>query len=245
MCITCGCSEQQHDLSTVHHHQHQDEITINFASEILAENAKYASENRRFFKQRRAFALNLLSSPGAGKTSLLEATIAALSQQQLAQQLYVIEGDQQTELDAERIRRAGAEAVQIQTGKACHLDGHMLSHALTQLDITADSYVFIENVGNLICPALFDLGEHAKVVLFTVTEGEDKPLKYPDIFLTADVVIITKTDLLPYLQFDMATAIANINKINAKTKILQLSVYNQQGMAEWLAWLASAKVYWA
>ena len=157
--------------------------------------------------------------------------------------IYVIEGDQHTELDANRIRSAGAEAYQIQTGKACHLDGHMVGHALEHLTIQDNSYVFIENVGNLICPALFDLGEHAKVVLISTTEGEDKPLKYPDMFYGADLVIITKTDLLPYLKFDINECEANIKKINPRSKIIQLSSTNGDGFAEWINWLIVAKAY--
>lgn len=239
MCVTCGCGSSQehnhHDHEHDHHHHSHD--VINLEAEILAENNKYASSNHKFFQDRKSLALNFVSSPGSGKTSLLEETIKAMPNDRI----YVVEGDQHTELDAARIRSAGASAYQIQTGKACHLDGHMVSHALEHLDIVDNSFVFIENVGNLICPALFDLGEHAKVVLISITEGEDKPLKYPDMFFGADIVLITKIDLLPHLKFDLSQCIANIQKINPKAKILQLSSSSKDGFAEWLNWLYKAK----
>lgn len=248
MCVTCGCGgdhqhththegNHQHDA---HDHHHANHDVVNLESEILAENNKFAAQNRSFFQAHQALAVNFLSSPGSGKTTLLEETIKLMSS---THPIYVIEGDQHTELDANRIRNAGAEAYQIQTGKACHLDGHMVGHALEHLVIQNNSFVFIENVGNLICPALFDLGEHAKVVLISVTEGEDKPLKYPDMFFGADLVIITKVDLLPYLKFDINACEANIRKINSKAKILQVSASNAQGFEAWINWLHSAKAY--
>ncbi len=247
MCVTCGCGDDtlhhHHDHDHTHHHEHhQHKDTVNLEAEILAENKQFANQNRLFFKSKKALALNLVSSPGSGKTTLLEATIKNLSKKH---KINVIEGDQHTELDADRIRKAGANAYQINTGKACHLDGHMVGHALEHLNIDNDSYVFIENVGNLICPALFDLGEHAKVVLISVTEGEDKPLKYPDMFLGAELVIITKTDLLPYLKFDLEQCIANIQKINAKAKIVSLSVNNPDSLTSWFNWLEAAHQFYA
>lgn len=242
MCVTCGCGSNDqhhhhnHDHEHDHHHQHNH--VINLEAEILAENNQYAAQNHLFFKNKKSLALNFVSSPGSGKTTLLEETIKAMSADN---KLYVIEGDQHTELDADRIRKAGAKAYQIQTGKACHLDGHMVGHALEHLDVEDNSFVFIENVGNLICPALFDLGEHAKVVLISITEGEDKPLKYPDMFFGADVVLVTKIDLLPYLKFDLDACLANISKINPKAKVLQISSTNKDGFGEWINWLSAAK----
>jgi hydrogenase nickel incorporation protein HypB len=249
MCVTCGCGDDtnthhhHHNHDHTHHHEpHQHKDVINLEAEILAENKQFANQNRLFFKSKNALALNLVSSPGSGKTTLLEETIKQLSKKH---KINVIEGDQHTELDADRIRKAGANAYQINTGKACHLDGHMVGHALEHLDIDNNSYVFIENVGNLICPALFDLGEHAKIVLISVTEGEDKPLKYPDMFLGAELVIITKTDLLPYLKFDLEQCVKNIQKINSKAKIIPLSVNDPNSLTNWFNWLATAQQFYA
>ena len=248
MCVTCGCGDDttnhhhHHNHDHTHHHEHHQQIdAVNLEAEILAENNQFANQNRLFFKEKNALALNLVSSPGSGKTTLLEETIKQLNKKH---KINVIEGDQHTELDAERIRKAGANAYQINTGKACHLDGHMVGHALEHLDIDNDSYVFIENVGNLICPALFDLGEHAKIVLISVTEGEDKPLKYPDMFLGAELVIITKTDLLPYLKFNLEQCIANIQKINAKAKTIPLSVNDPNSLTNWFNWLEAAHQFY-
>jgi hydrogenase nickel incorporation protein HypB len=247
MCVTCGCGsdnnhshehQHSHHHNSDHHHEHTH--VINLEAEILAENNQFAAQNRAFFKNKKSLALNFVSSPGSGKTTLLEETIKLLSGEH---PIYVVEGDQHTELDANRIRSAGAEAYQIQTGKACHLDGHMVGHALEHLNIVDDSFVFIENVGNLICPALFDLGEQAKVVLISITEGEDKPLKYPDMFFGADLVLITKLDLLPYLKFDLEACEANIRKINPRGKIIQLSSTTGAGFDEWVKWLHAAKNY--
>jgi len=244
MCVTCGCGEDtkhDHHHEHGHDHSHHHDNVISLEADILAENNRFADQNRKLFKSKHVLALNLVSSPGSGKTTLLEETIRKLSSKS---KISVIEGDQHTELDAKRIRNSGASAYQINTGKACHLDGHMVGHALEHLDIESGSYVFIENVGNLICPALFDLGEHAKIVLVSVTEGEDKPLKYPDMFIGAELVIITKTDLLPYLKFDLEKCIANIQKINSKSKIIPLSVENGNGLADWLDWLTIAHKFY-
>ncbi len=252
MCVTCGCGggepthehhhahdgHKHHDHDHDHHHNHLN--IINLETEILAENNQFARSNRDYFNDKKTLALNLVSSPGSGKTSLLEETIKQLSS---SYPIFVIEGDQHTELDASRIRSAGAMAYQINTGKACHLDGHMVSHALEHLTISENSLTFIENVGNLICPALFDLGEHAKVVLISVTEGDDKPLKYPDMFLGADLVIITKIDLLPYVKFDIGNCTRNIQKINNRAKIIELSTTSLEGFTNWLTWLKQAKNY--
>lgn len=182
--------------------------------------------------------LNLVSSPGSGKTTLLVRTIEALKNKK---QLAVIEGDQQTENDAERIRATGVQAIQINTGKGCHLDAGMVGQALKQLSLPQDTVLFIENVGNLVCPASFDLGEACKVVVLSVTEGEDKPLKYPDMFRAARLMLLNKCDLLPYLNFDVALAAANARRVNPDMEIIQLSATSGVGMDEWLAWIAQAQ----
>ena len=187
--------------------------------------------------ERGVLALNLLSSPGSGKTTLLVATIARLSGKHAVS---VIEGDQQTSVDADRIRATGVRAVQINTGKGCHLDGHMVGHALEDLDPARGSLVFIENVGNLVCPAAFDLGEAHKVAILSVTEGEDKPLKYPDMFAAANLVLMNKTDLLPHLDFDIDAAIANTRHVNPRAAVLQVSAKTGAGLDAWIAWIEGA-----
>lgn len=178
-------------------------------------------------------ALNLVSSPGSGKTTLLCKTIEALGDQSLS----VIEGDQQTQNDADRIRATGARAVQVNTGKGCHLDGHMVGHAMEHLALEAGSILFIENVGNLVCPAAFDLGEDAKIAILSVTEGEDKPLKYPDMFTAARLAILNKTDLAPHCDVDLDLYEANLRRVNPGIEILKLSARTGEGMTDWLAWL--------
>jgi len=174
-----------------------------------------------------------MSSPGAGKTTLLERTL----RERRGRPVSVIEGDQETERDAERIRAAGARAVQINTGAGCHLDAAMISRALTELTPAARSVLFIENVGNLVCPALFDLGERARVVIASVTEGDDKPLKYPHMFRAADVVVLNKIDLLPYVAFDVARFAAHARRVNPRARIMHTSATRGDGLAEWYAWL--------
>ncbi|MBI5917975.1 MAG: hydrogenase nickel incorporation protein HypB [Nitrosomonadales bacterium] len=202
--------------------------------DLLARNDTQAAANRAWLSARGIFALNLVSSPGSGKTTLLVRSI-----EQLAGRLpvSVIEGDQQTEFDAERIRATGAPAVQINTGRGCHLDARMVAQALERLAPPHDSLLFIENVGNLVCPAAFDLGEAHKVVVLSVTEGEDKPLKYPDMFRAADLMILNKCDLLPYVEFDAERAEAYARRINPKLQVLRLSATNGAGMPDWLDWL--------
>jgi len=178
--------------------------------------------------------LNLLSSPGSGKTTLLAQTISDLKE---SINMAVIEGDQQTANDAERIRATGVKAVQINTGKGCHLDAHMIAHALQKLQPQDDNLLFIENVGNLVCPAGFDLGEAYKVVILSVTEGEDKPLKYPDMFHAADMLIINKIDLLPYLDFDLQQCINLTRRVNPEIEILELSATKGEGLAQWYDWI--------
>jgi len=199
--------------------------------DILAANDREANANRRAFTQRGIFALNLVSSPGSGKTTLLVETIKRLAAEL---PITVIEGDQQTSNDADRIRATGARAVQVNTGKGCHLDAHMVGHALEHLAPSPDSVVMIENVGNLVCPAAFDLGEAHKVAVLSVTEGEDKPLKYPDMFAAADLMILNKCDLLPYVEFDADRCEANARRVNPSIRVIRLSATKGEGMAQWL-----------
>jgi len=231
MCGSCGCSDDQVQTS-------DSPRQIVVERSLMAKNDGYAAANRRRFVGDGILALNLVSSPGSGKTELLVKTIEMLGGNDPC---YVIEGDQQTSNDAERIRRTGAPAVQINTGKGCHLDAHMIGHALDDLDPAPDSIVFIENVGNLVCPAGFDLGEAHKVVVFSVTEGEDKPLKYPDMFAAADLALINKADLLPYLDVDIDLMIANARRINPKLVIIQTSAKTGAGMDDWLGWISTAR----
>lgn len=207
---------------------------LSIQEDVLAYNDGLAAANRRHFAALGVRALNLLSSPGSGKTSLLVATLQQLAPAPLA----VIEGDQQTTLDAERVRATGVPAIQVNTGAGCHLDARMIGEAVSRLELVPGTRLFIENVGNLVCPAHFDLGEAARVVLFSVTEGEDKPLKYPDMFRTADVLVISKIDLLPYLDFDLELAIRHAQRVRPGLRALPLSAKSGAGMADWLAWLA-------
>jgi hydrogenase nickel incorporation protein HypB len=207
---------------------------VEVETRILARNDARAARNRAWFAGREILALNLVSSPGGGKTTLLERTIRDLDGEL---PLYVIEGDQATANDGERIRSAGASAVQVNTGTGCHLDAEMVAHALSALKPPPGAVVLIENVGNLVCPALFDLGELAKVVIFSVTEGEDKPLKYPHMFRAATTVILNKIDLLPHLEFSLMRATANVQQVNPKATILQVSSRTGKGMAGWYDWV--------
>lgn len=222
-------------------HAHAPGLTqgrmVQIEQDILSRNNQYAAANRRYLAEHDILALNLLSSPGSGKTTLLTATITAL---QARWQFAVIEGDQQTSNDAERIRATGVPAIQINTGKGCHLDALMIREAMTRLAPQDGSMLMIENVGNLVCPAGFDLGETHKVVVLSVTEGEDKPLKYPDMFRAAGLLLLNKVDLLPYLHFDVALCIANARRINPDIVVLQVSAETGEGMAVWGDWLAAA-----
>jgi hydrogenase nickel incorporation protein HypB len=202
--------------------------------DILAKNAALAAENRRYLTDHGIFALNLVSSPGSGKTTLLEKTISAWGRRT---PIAVIEGDQQTSRDADRVRATGASAVQINTGKGCHLDARMVGHALTHLAPADDSLLFIENVGNLVCPAAFDLGEAHKVVILSVTEGEDKPLKYPEMFRAAHLLLVNKIDLLPYVEFDLDTATSYARRVQPALEVLAVSARSGAGFDAWLAWL--------
>ena len=251
MCTTCGCSAQhehthvdengnvyRHTHSDHEHHSHDARIShekvVAIEQDILGRNNEIANENRTKFREKRILALNLVSSPGSGKTSLLCTAINAANNRFPIQ---VIEGDQQTSNDADRIRQTGVQAYQINTGKGCHLDADMVRHALTHLPDMQSGVLFIENVGNLVCPAEFDLGEAHKVVILSVTEGEDKPLKYPDMFRASDVMIINKIDLLPYLQFDVEKCEEYARRVNPKIQILRLSSTTGEGMDKWIKWL--------
>jgi hydrogenase nickel incorporation protein HypB len=257
MCTTCGCGQgetkiegeahsptytpvQAHDHghgSLLHGHSHDTSSRlVQVEQDILAKNNQYAGGNRRYFAEHGIFALNLVSSPGSGKTSLLTRTVERLKGKA---KIGVIEGDQQTSLDADRIRATGVPAVQINTGKGCHLDAHMVGHALEKLALPDDSLLLIENVGNLVCPSSFDLGEAHKVAILSVTEGEDKPLKYPDMFAAADVMLLNKVDLLPYLSFNVPLCIEYARRINPYIRVILTSAVSDEGMAEWQEWLES------
>lgn len=261
MCTTCGCSDDARTTLTnvsngetvvvethehTHHaHAHLDDTahthagahgtTIALEKAVLAKNDRLAERNRGWFAGRGILALNLVSSPGAGKTTLLERTIRELRD---AVPIFVIEGDQETARDAQRIRAAGCRgAVQINTGAGCHLDAHMIGRALEELRPTSGSLVLIENVGNLVCPALFDLGELSKVAILSVTEGDDKPIKYPHIFRASDVIIVNKTDLLPYVSFDLDHCSGFVRQVNPDAQIIPLSAATGEGMDAWRQWL--------
>jgi len=207
---------------------------VQIERDILAKNDDYARANRRYLAERGIFALNLVSSPGSGKTTLLVETIKRLAPE-LA--IHVIEGDQQTAHDADRIRATGVRAIQVNTGKGCHLDAAMVERALGRLAPADDAVLFIENVGNLVCPSAFDLGEAHKVVVLSVTEGEDKPLKYPDMFAASDLMLLNKIDLLPYVCFDAARAVDYARRVNPKIEVLHLSATTGAGFDAWLDWI--------
>jgi len=243
MCATCGCSapsSADQRLAGGRDHAHHGEsdprapAVIRLERGVLAKNDRLADENRGWLTRRGILALNLVSSPGAGKTTLLERTIRDLGGE-LA--LHVIEGDQETDRDAERIHAAGAQVLQINTGRGCHLEAAMISQALTALDPPAGSVLFIENVGNLVCPALFDLGEHAKVVVTSVTEGDDKPVKYPHMFRASDAMVLNKIDLLPYVSFDVDRCVAHAHTVNPRLAVFEVSATRGDGLGAWYDWL--------
>ena len=244
MCATCGCETHHHDEHGQHAHAHEhdgnghhhdaERRTLRLERDVLAKNDAYARQNRAWLAARGVAALNLVSSPGAGKTTLLEATIRAL---QGRLPISVLEGDQETERDAERIRATGARAVQLNTGKGCHLEAHAEGHALERLSPPPRSLVMIENVGNLVCPALLDLGEHAKVVVLSVTEGDDKPLKYPHMFRASRVMILNKKDLLPHVHFDVEACLDRARRVSPELEIFVLSATTGEGLAPWCDWL--------
>jgi hydrogenase nickel incorporation protein HypB len=246
VCGTCGCGQSDvrvevlvdgHGHPPGHGHAAAHEPLpgiVEIETALLAKNDHLAGHNRTWLAERGIVALNLMSSPGSGKTSLLRRTITELAP---VRPVAVIEGDQETRIDAEQIRGTGAPVVQINTGSGCHLDAAMLARGLTELGPPPGSLVFIENVGNLVCPALFDLGEAARVVVVSVTEGEDKPLKYPAMFSVADLVVINKIDLLPYVDVRLARLVAHCRSVNAGVRVLPLSVTTGEGMAAWCDWL--------
>jgi hydrogenase nickel incorporation protein HypB len=224
-----------HDgVAHTHTHDHSTGKEINLNIDILSHNNQLAQLNRRFFEGRKVLCLNMVSSPGSGKTSILEKTIHALIS---TRKIAVIEGDQQTLLDADRIEKSGAPAIQINTGSGCHLDATMVEAAIKKLDPVFDSILFIENVGNLVCPALFDLGEFKRVVVISVTEGDDKPLKYPYMFQTSHLCLINKSDLLPYVDFDTEKTIRYALSVNPKLEFITVSAKTGEGMELWYEWL--------
>lgn len=293
MCVVCGCGntdehgvaqgQRAHATSGVQRggalhfgtHGAQSSVPglspqrlVKMEADVLGANQRFADENRAHFSAHGVRAVNLMSSPGSGKTTLLCATLTALRQRAPGVQLAVIEGDQQTTLDADRIRATGVAAVQVNTGRGCHLDAQMVSQAFASLDVHASAHhhdhtaapghhhhhaddhdhshahnsvpqslLMIENVGNLVCPALWDLGEAAKVVVVSVTEGDDKPLKYPDMFASATLMVVNKTDLLPYVSFDVTRCVDNARHINPHIQVLQLSATSGEGLEPWLQWL--------
>lgn len=211
-----------------------DESTIRMEKDILSRNQTLAEQNREWLQKQGILALNLMSSPGAGKTTLLARTIRDLQKEV---KFSVLEGDQETSNDAERIRATGCKVVQINTGTGCHLDASMIERGMKRLSPDLGSILMVENVGNLVCPALFDLGEKAKVVIFSVTEGEDKPLKYPHMFRSSDVLLLNKIDLLPYVPFDLERCLAYARRVNPKIKVFQISATRGDGLEEWYRWL--------
>lgn len=245
MCDTCGCNLTQGNTHLVENHgkhaQTADgKAAITVLQNLLSENDHQAHHNREHFARHGVLAINLMSSPGAGKTRLLASTIQAL---QPELRIGVIEGDLETENDAQKIRELGVPAVQIVTGTACHLDAHLVHQALHELDLSQIDLLFIENVGNLVCPASFDLGQHYNVTLLSVTEGEDKPAKYPPIFRIADVVLLTKIDLLPLLEeFDVNKLTHYLQNLSIEAPLLQISAKTQTGLPAWLNWLKKVKI---
>ena len=259
MCATCGCDSDEavkllvpgvdahdhvHDHGHNHHHHHHSDNdahnhahqhrVIDLERDVLMKNSLMAERNRGFLEAKNILAINLVSSPGSGKTTLLERTIKQLRDEI---PIMVIEGDQQTTNDADRINATGVKVVQVNTGKGCHLDADMVQRAIRKLQPENDSLLFIENVGNLVCPSMFDLGESKRVVIMSTTEGEDKPLKYPTMFETSDICIINKTDLLPYLDFDINKAREYATRVNHHLQFFEISATAETGMEPWCAWL--------
>jgi len=239
MCIDCGCSPAEtHDH---HHHQEHDHHDVPKAGrkitveeDLLAKNNRLAAQNRELFRRHGLLVLNLVSSPGSGKTTLLEITLRDLKDEL---GFAVLEGDQQTSNDADRIAATGAPVHQINTGAGCHLDAHMVGHGVEHFELGKTDVLMIENVGNLVCPAAFDLGEDAKVTVLSVTEGEDKPLKYPQMFRASSLLLINKLDLLPHLRFDLYKCCDYARRINPDIEIIELSCYSREGVERWYDWL--------
>jgi len=257
MCATCGCGTTEHEQDHehldehVHDHDHEhvhghdhvadhgykgDYRIVTLEQDVLAKNDRMAARNRALFAARRIAAFNFTSAPGAGKTTLLQALIRQIGGRF---PLAVIEGDQETARDADRIRSTGAPVVQINTRTGCHLDAQMVNAAVTALDPPRGALLLIENVGNLVCPALFDLGERAKAVILSVTEGEDKPLKYPHMFRAAGIVVLSKVDLLPHLDFDVDECLGNLRRVNPAARIFQVSTTKGIGLPAFCDFMAS------
>jgi len=239
VCDNCGCNithGNEHLLGEGGKlHQVHGELSVEVLENLLHENDHQASHNREHFEKHRVLAINLMSSPGSGKTTLLQKALPVLGKKY---RVAVVEGDLETENDAQRLRDAGVEAIQITTGSACHLDSHMVHDALHKLNLAELDIVFIENVGNLVCPASFDLGHHLNVVMLSVTEGDDKPSKYPVMFRAADLMLITKTDLLPYLDdFSCERAEMAMSQLAKPIEIIQVSARNEESYAPWIAWI--------
>ncbi len=249
MCGVCGCGTEDGKATITkpnhshdhHHHDHyhshgdhHHKTVIDLERDILQQNNIDAARNRGFFEAKNIFTLNLVSSPGSGKTSILERTLTDLKEEK---DFYVIEGDQQTLNDADRIDAVGVPVVQVNTGKGCHLESDMIFNAVKELNPTENSFLMIENVGNLVCPSMFDLGENKRIVIISITEGEDKPIKYPDMFHTADICIINKIDLLPYLKFDLAKLKDYALQVNHHLEFFEVSATTGQGMNQWYDWL--------
>ncbi len=238
MCKDCGCSITDHIHQEKHHHHInpslEDKKTVEVLTKILDANDRQAHSNREHFDKYGIFAINLMSSPGAGKTTLLEKTIELLSDEL---KIGVIEGDLETNKDAQRIREKGAPAYQITTGQACHLDAFMVHKGIHHLPLSELDVVFVENVGNLVCPASYDIGTHLNVVLLSVPEGDDKPAKYPVMFKSADILLITKIDLLDYFDFSVEKAIEETRKLNPKVDVMLVSTKTSQGLQEWIEFI--------
>ncbi len=259
MCTVCGCGEGESRIEGKHtHHEHghthgetdhhhyghgpahahapgmSQSHMVQIEQNILSKNDEYARANRQAFAEKGILTLNLVSSPGSGKTSLLTRTLQDLTDEI---PMAVIEGDQETSRDADRIRETGVKAVQINTGKGCHLDAHQVGHAVEHLSLQQGSVLMIENVGNLVCPAAFDLGEAAKVAILSVTEGEDKPIKYPDMFQAADILLLNKIDLLPYLDFNVEQCIDYARRVNPGIQVFKISAKTGEGLQDWYQWI--------
>lgn len=254
MCETCGCGDAEWTIGpqTTHYHMHADgtahshdharqphehrsTAVIDLGARVFAGNDNIALLNRAWFSARGIVALNLMSGPGAGKTTLLERTLREFRS---AAPIVVIEGDQATDNDATRIRAAGGRSVQINTGKGCHLDAAMIQRGLAEVNPPNGVLLVIENVGNLVCPSLFDLGESARIALLSVTEGDDKPLKYPHMFAAADLLLLNKMDLCPYVDFDVDKAVDAALRVNPRICVLRISAKTGEGMQSWFDWLS-------
>lgn len=242
MCTTCGCDfaardhDHGHDHDHHHDHDHTHDVVLNAPIDVLAKSQALAEANRRWLRAHGVTMFNVMSSPGAGKTTLLARTVQELRS---AAPVFVIEGDQATSFDADRIRAAGARAVQVNTGAGCHLDPHMIRHALEELAPSRGSLVIVENVGNLVCPAMFDLGESERIVIASTPEGDDKPLKYPHMFQTATLAVLNKIDLLGIVPFDAEKYGANVARMSPRAERMNVSALSGAGLAGWYSWIGA------